>query len=92
MKATLTNKGQITIPVAIRERLGLKPGQVLEFDETVPFLKAHRAVDEEKARALFGSKSKELAGKTVDEWMDWLRGPVELPPVKRKSKTKKTSK
>ena len=33
MKATLTSKGQITIPVKIRKKLGLEPGQVLEFDE-----------------------------------------------------------
>ncbi|RLE25189.1 MAG: hypothetical protein DRJ61_19400, partial [Acidobacteria bacterium] len=29
MKATLTSKGQITIPASIRHRLGLKSGQVL---------------------------------------------------------------
>ncbi len=34
--STVTTKGQITIPKAIRERLGLKEGSVLEFvaDET----------------------------------------------------------
>ena len=29
--ATLTSKGQITIPVAIRNRLGLKPGDRIDF-------------------------------------------------------------
>ena len=29
--STVTSKGQITIPKAIRERLGLKEGSVLEF-------------------------------------------------------------
>ena len=34
--STVTSKGQITIPKAIRERLGLEEGSVLEFvaDET----------------------------------------------------------
>ena len=31
MNATLTSKGQITIPQAIRDELGLKPGQKLDF-------------------------------------------------------------
>jgi AbrB family looped-hinge helix DNA binding protein len=34
--ATLTSKGQVTVPKAIRERLGLQTGEILEFtvDET----------------------------------------------------------
>jgi len=31
MTATLTSKGQITIPQPVREALGLKPGQKLDF-------------------------------------------------------------
>lgn len=30
-KSTLTSKGQVTIPKPIRERLGLKAGDLLEF-------------------------------------------------------------
>lgn len=80
MKATITSKGQITIPAAIRARLGLKAGQVLDFDESVPYLKAHRPRDAKAMRAVLGSKKKELAGKTTAEWIEWLRGPIELPP------------
>lgn len=85
MKATITSKGQVTIPGPIRDRLGLQAGQVLEFDEKAPFIKAHRVIDREKALSVLGSKSKELAGKSVEEWVTFLRGPVELPPKKRKS-------
>jgi AbrB family looped-hinge helix DNA binding protein len=79
VKATLTSKGQITVPAAIRERLSLKSGQVLEFDEKAPFLKAYRVIDEKEARKALGCAKKALAGKTVEQWMEWLRGPVELP-------------
>jgi antitoxin PrlF len=30
--ATLTSKGQVTVPVGIRVRLGIKPGDQLRFD------------------------------------------------------------
>lgn len=73
MKATLTAKGQITIPTAIRQRLGLKAGQVLEFDETTPYLVAVPVFDEPTMRALMGCTSGRL-GKTSDEWLDETRG------------------
>jgi AbrB family looped-hinge helix DNA binding protein len=45
MKATITSKGQITIPVAIREKLGLKPGDQIDFDENTTILTGRRVVD-----------------------------------------------
>ena len=79
MKATLTSKGQITIPFSIRERLGLKAGQVLEFDETAPYLKATRAIDPGVWK-VFGKIAtnpwpKLGSGKIIET----LRGKVELP-------------
>jgi len=32
MKSTISSKGQITVPVAVRARLGLTPGTVVEFE------------------------------------------------------------
>ena len=32
MKATVSEKGQVTIPKRLREWLGIRPGQVLEFE------------------------------------------------------------
>jgi AbrB family looped-hinge helix DNA binding protein len=76
MKATLTSKGQITIPTAIRRRLGLQPGQILEFDEEAPYLLAVPVFDEEAMRALVGCTRGRLR-KTSDEWLDETRGPVD---------------
>jgi AbrB family looped-hinge helix DNA binding protein len=78
MKATLTSKGQITIPSAIRRRLGLEPGQVLEFDEEAPYLKAVPVFDEEAMRSLLGCSRNRL-GRTSDEWLDETRGPADEP-------------
>jgi AbrB family looped-hinge helix DNA binding protein len=76
MKATLTSKGQITIPRAIRRRLGLEPGQILEFDEEAPYLRAVPVFDEEAMRALVGCARGGL-GMTSDQWLDETRGPAD---------------
>lgn len=76
MKATLTSKGQITIPTAIRRRLGLQAGQVLEFDEEAPYVLAVPIFDEEAMRAVVGCARGRL-GKTSDEWLDETRGRVD---------------
>jgi AbrB family looped-hinge helix DNA binding protein len=79
MQSTLTSKGQITIPVALRRKLRLKAGDVLNFDENAPFLKASKEVDLKRIRSAVGRMKKSLKGKTVGQWMEYLRGPVELP-------------
>lgn len=84
MTATITSKGQITIPLPIRKHLRLKPGDVLDFDEKAPFLKARRVIDEEKARSVLGCAQERMKGKTVEEWLAWVRGPVDLPRAARR--------
>lgn len=75
MKATLTSKGQVTIPTAIRQRLGLQAGQTLEFDEEAPYILAVPVFDEEAMRAVMGCARGRL-GKTSEEWLDETRGRV----------------
>jgi len=81
MKATLTSKGQITIPLPIRNKFHLKSGDVLEFDETAPFLKATKTIPPE-AWGEFGKQwTDPWPAMSVEAALDELRGAVELPPV-----------
>jgi len=84
VKATITSKGQITIPLPIRRKLNLHRGVVIEFDERADFLKATKAVDADRMRAVIGIARAELAGKTSQEWLEEMRGPVEFPTKSRK--------
>lgn len=74
MRAALTSKGQITIPAKIRKKLGLKPGQVLDFDEDAPYLKAIPVFDADVMRSVVGCAEGSL-GFTAAEWLDETRGP-----------------
>jgi AbrB family looped-hinge helix DNA binding protein len=71
----LTSKGQVTIPKATREALGLAPGSEVEFvvrgGEALIRKASIRAAIERWKGHLAGS------GKTTDEMMDELRGPAE---------------
>lgn len=78
MKATLTSKGQITIPARIRRKLGLRAGQILDFDEDASYLRAVPVFDEDAMRSVLGCARGKL-GKTTSRWLDQTRGPVELP-------------
>ncbi len=83
MNATLSIKGQITIPLKIREKLHLKTGDVLDFDENASFLKAVRVISPE-AWENFGAGWRDpWPGRKVQDIMDELRGPVELPRFRK---------
>ncbi|MEI6705227.1 MAG: AbrB/MazE/SpoVT family DNA-binding domain-containing protein [Deltaproteobacteria bacterium] len=80
MQATLTSKGQITIPVKIRRLLRLNVGDRLDFDETAPFLKATKAVDPEAWDNFRAIWKNPYAGMSAGKALEEIRGPVELPP------------
>ena len=72
-RARLTSKGQITIPKAVRERLGLQPGDEIEFvedEETYRVRKRTPASPLERYRGYL----KHLAGRDPDEVVEQMRG------------------
>lgn len=75
MNATLTSKGQITIPLKVRKRLNLKPGDVLDFDEEAPFLKAVRVITPEAWEKFREGWVDPWPGMSIEEVMEELRGP-----------------
>jgi len=78
MNAILTSKGQITLPASISRKLGLSAGDVLDFDESAPYLEAVIAFDEEEMRSVLGCARGRLRC-NVQEWLDASRGEVALP-------------
>ncbi len=67
--ATLTSKGQITIPVAVREALGVETGDRVEFVEVAPgrfeFIAATRSVT--ALKGMFGKRSKAVSIAQMNE-------------------------
>lgn len=79
MQATLPSKGQITIPIHVCNRLRLKPGDVLEFDQTAPFLKATKTIPPQAWEEFGRAATDPWEDMSLLEIMDELRGPVGLP-------------
>ena len=77
----VTEKGQVTIPKEIRDRLGIGPGSEIDFVEdggSVKIVAANSGqFDEEAFRRTLNSLAGtiDLGGMTTDEYMLWLRGP-----------------
>lgn len=78
MAATVTSKGQVTIPKRVRDQLGLKAGSKVEF----VLVKGHAVLEPVGARgadALAGSLkaySKALAGRTHRDILEDVRREV----------------
>ena len=78
MKAVVSEKGQVTIPKKLRDRMGIRPGQALDFEEDRGTL-VMRKVDMDQVVAgidsVFGILRDEFAGCTTDELIEEMRGP-----------------
>lgn len=54
-RAVVSEKGRVTIPKRLRERIGIRPGQVLAFSENDGRLVATKATDEDPVASVYGT-------------------------------------
>ena len=73
VRSRLTSKGQITIPRLVRQRLGLRTGDDLEFVELAGEFHVRKAPQRPRFAAYRGYL-KHLAGQDPDELVDDMRG------------------
>jgi antitoxin PrlF len=71
MKATVSEKGQVTIPKALRTRLGIRPGAVLDFDAEGGRLVARKALTADAIDAAWGILELPVS---VDTFVERARG------------------
>lgn len=73
MKTTVSEKGQVTIPKKLRDRLGIRPGAVLDMIEERGRIVATKADPVDPVTAVSGILNPEPG---TDEFIDSLRGEV----------------
>jgi AbrB family looped-hinge helix DNA binding protein len=80
MKARISEKGQVTIPKKLRDQLGVRVGDELDFEVEQGRLVVVKVADRDPVDAVWGTLPPDaLEGMSVDEWIDEIRGPAELP-------------
>ena len=73
MKSRVGERGQVTIPKTMRDRLGIRSGQEIEFEEHEDFLVMRKVVDSDSLEGLRGLVS--WRG-SVDRYLVESRGPA----------------
>lgn len=71
MNAVVSEKGQVTIPKRLRDRLGIRAGQVLAFEEEDGRLVARKVLQNDPLGGVWGILDLE---QTPDEFLSELRG------------------
>ena len=73
-RTRVTERGQVTIPKELRERLGIRPGQVLQVREEAGQVVMAKVVAEDPLERVTGILQLD---RTADELIEELRGPAE---------------
>jgi AbrB family looped-hinge helix DNA binding protein len=75
VKAIVSEKGQVTIPKAIRRRLGIRPGTVIEFEAAGgKIVGEKRDLVDDPVAAVTGVVKRT---RSVDDYLALVRGPAE---------------
>lgn len=89
LRARVAEKGQVVIPKALREQLGIRPGQVLEFSEDRGRLVAVKLSPESGVDSVYGVLGRLGAAaeiRSTDDYMNAIRGEPEPAPRPRQGK------
>jgi antitoxin PrlF len=73
MKAVVSEKGQVTIPKAARDRLGIAPGTVIEFETRDGELIGRKSMAEDVFEKWEG-RGRLPGGSSVDDYLNRVRG------------------
>jgi AbrB family looped-hinge helix DNA binding protein len=71
MRSTVSEKGQITVPKPLRERLGIRAGDLLDVSEEDGRLILRKAIASDPVAAVYGILG---GGEPTDERLRALRG------------------
>lgn len=74
MASTVSEKGQVTVPKQLRERLGIRPGDQLEFSEEHGRLVARKVSERNPVEAVYGILELDQG---TDKTLRGLRGDVD---------------
>ncbi len=74
MRAKVSEKGQITVPKPVRERLGIRPGDELDVSDEDGRIVLSKAPPDDPVAAVYGIIDTD---RSTDEIMEELRGPVD---------------
>jgi AbrB family looped-hinge helix DNA binding protein len=72
MKARISEKGQVTIPKKLRDQLGIRVGDELDFEAEHGRLVVTKVAEQDPYERLYGSLKLPMS---VDELIEELRGP-----------------
>lgn len=77
MKTRVSEKGQVTIPKKLRDQLGIRVGDELDFEAEHGRLVAVKMANRDPVDAVWGTLTLPVS---VDQAIEEMRGPAE-PPI-----------
>jgi antitoxin PrlF len=77
MTSIVGERGQVTIPKHLRDRLGIQPGELVEFSQENDRLVLRKADQMDRIMSVYGTLK---LPRSVDELIEEMRGPADLPP------------